>query len=191
VVAVIGDGAFQIGPQVHLCRRHLRCLCTNHKPRMSGAECFAVNIQSHTRPSETMCSLWHEQEIATVMRQRLNPIFIILNNGSYAVEEVCKLQQPVQPDVSNCSPTAACSATANAGNLTYMSLLQMIHPGEYNTLKVWDYVKLADALSNNDGTTFAAKVGTSCGAHGHCAHHGAMFVGQCAVIMSDCRSHSK
>ena len=28
------------------------------------------------------------QEIATVMRQQLNPIFIILNNGTYAVEEV-------------------------------------------------------------------------------------------------------
>ena len=28
-------------------------------------------------------------------------------------------------------------------------------------LKVWDYVKLAEALSNDDGTTFAAKVGLS------------------------------
>lgn len=28
------------------------------------------------------------QEIATIMRQKLNPIFILLNNGSYAVEEV-------------------------------------------------------------------------------------------------------
>lgn len=28
------------------------------------------------------------QEIATVMRQHLNPIFVILNNGTYAVEEV-------------------------------------------------------------------------------------------------------
>lgn len=36
--------------------------------------------------------------------------------------------------------------------------LQMIHPGEYNVLKVWDYAALANALSNNDGTTFAAKV---------------------------------
>lgn len=36
----------------------------------------------------------------------------------------------------------------------------MIHPGEYNVLKVWDYVKLAEALSNGDGTTYAAKVKT-------------------------------
>lgn len=34
----------------------------------------------------------------------------------------------------------------------------MIHPGEYNTLKVWDYAALATALSNGDGTTYAAKV---------------------------------
>lgn len=34
----------------------------------------------------------------------------------------------------------------------------MIHPGEYNTLKVWDYAGLANSLSNGDGTTFAVKV---------------------------------
>ncbi len=34
----------------------------------------------------------------------------------------------------------------------------MIHPGEYNILKVWDYAGLANSLSNGDGTTFAVKV---------------------------------
>lgn len=67
-----------------------------------------------------------EQEIATVMRQRLNPIFIILNNGTYAVEEVCKLLHS-----SGCCPmhmaacnlvsaaiTAACSWIPDAAVLT-------------------------------------------------------------------------
>lgn len=36
--------------------------------------------------------------------------------------------------------------------------LQMIHEGEYNILKVWDYAALATALSNGDGTTYTTKV---------------------------------
>jgi hypothetical protein len=99
------------------------------------------------------------------MRQRLNPIFIILNNGTYAVEEVRKLLHCCLIYVAACEPvsaaiTAACSCTPSTAVPTLILPLQMIHPGEYNVLKVWDYVKLAEALSNDDGTTFAAKVGT-------------------------------
>jgi TPP-dependent 2-oxoacid decarboxylase len=112
------------------------------------------------------------------MRQRLNPIFIILNNGTYAVEEVRKLLHCCLIYVTACklvaaAITASCSWIPNTAVLNDMFLLQMIHPGEYNVLKVWNYVKLAEALSNDDGTTFAAKVraaislvaGTKCCAH--------------------------
>lgn len=106
------------------------------------------------------------------MRQRLNPIFIILNNGTYAVEEVCQLLPPTGcwlAVAGCCLITVAAYKTQLdhhgavhpiVAALTLLLLLQMIHPGEYNVLKVWDYVKLAEALSNDDGTTFAAKVGT-------------------------------
>ena len=60
------------------------------------------------------------------MRQRLNPIFIILNNGTYAVEEVRMSLHPsdcYMTHVAACKPdsaviTAACLGPPNAAVLT-------------------------------------------------------------------------
>ena len=53
-----------------------------------------MNVTSVLLSACSACVHPCKQEIATVMRQRLNPIFIILNNGTYAVEEVRQLLHP-------------------------------------------------------------------------------------------------
>jgi len=50
-----------------------------------------------------------------------------------------------------------------------------IHDGEYNNIKVWDYVKFAEALSGGDGRLWAARVSTE---------------GQLAAAISEARSRT-